>query len=356
MQKVTLQDIFFMRRALQIAHRGHGGAHPNPLVGAVIATGNKILSEGAHERFGGAHAEINALRRLRGISKAATLYTTLEPCAHFGKTPPCVDFILKKKIRRVVIGAKDPNPLVCGRGIDRLKKAGVKVIVGVLASQARALNRDFKQWILKKIPYVTVKIAQSLDGKIAARSGQSRWITGKKARRFSHQLRAKADAVLVGVGTVLKDDPRLNVRLGRRAHQPAKVILDATLRTPVSARIFSPALGGKVLIFTTFRASSKKMKILSRKAEIFVVKEKERGRVDWKQTLQILGRKGIVHLLVEGGGEVLASAFDAGIVNEAYFFVAPKVIAGSKHLAQARFFRKKEWTAVGDDFLFHGVL
>ncbi len=357
MQKITPQDILFMRRALAIAEKGSGFVHPNPLVGSVIAVGKKILSEGFHERFGEAHAEVHAIRRLKNIPANASLYTTLEPCTHFGKTPPCVDLILQKKIKRVVIGSKDPNPLVSGRGSRCLKKFGVTVVTGVLEKEAEALNRDFKQWILKKIPYVTVKIAQSLDGKIATRTGESRWITGEKARQFSHKLRAKADAVLVGVNTVLKDDPQLNVRLGRATHQPVKIILDARLRTGLSAKIFSYSSGsGKILIFTTSRAPLKKRKLLSKKAEVIIVKEKPKGYVDWKQTLQILGQKGIVNLLIEGGHEVLMSAFGAGIVNEAYFFVAPKVIGLNKRLAKAWSFREKEWTVMGDDFLFHGVL
>jgi diaminohydroxyphosphoribosylaminopyrimidine deaminase/5-amino-6-(5-phosphoribosylamino)uracil reductase len=355
MQKVTSQDILFMRRALQLAQKGRGRVHPNPLVGAVVTCGKKILSEGAHERYGGAHAEVNALRLLRRIPTTTTLYTTLEPCTHWGKTPPCVDFILHKKIRRVVIGMKDPNPLISGGGIRRLQKCGVQVITGVLEKEAEVLNRDFRQWILKKIPYVTVKIAQTLDGKIATQTGESRWITGEKARRFSHELRAGADAILVGVRTVLADDPRLNARLGSKVRHPVKVVLDCALRTPVTAKIFSPASPSPVLIFTTLRGSAKKRKALSKKAEIIVVKEKAKGYVDWRQTLLILGKRGIVNLLVEGGAQVFASAFQAGIVNEAYFFVAPRVIGDKRRLANAWSFREKEWKKVGEDFLFHGV-
>jgi diaminohydroxyphosphoribosylaminopyrimidine deaminase/5-amino-6-(5-phosphoribosylamino)uracil reductase len=356
MQKVTPQDIGFMRHALKAAEKGRGRVHPNPLVGAVVISGKKILSIGAHEFFGGPHAEVNALRRLSRIPVNAVLYTTLEPCTYFGKTPPCVDLILQKKIRRVVIAAKDPNPLVSGKGIHRLKKDGVRVKVGVLGKEEEALNRDFKQWVLKKIPYVTAKIAQSLDGRSATRSGESRWITGASSRRLSHELRAKADAVLVGVNTVLKDDPRLTVRLGRAAMDPVKVVLDAELRTPPSAKIFSSASPARVFIFTTRRAPSQKRKALSRKAQLFTVPEKGRGRVDWKAVLRVLGKKGIVNLLVEGGSQVLASAFEAGIVNEAYFFTAPIVIGGQKRLNKAATFRSYERKAVGGDFLFHGVV
>ena len=343
-----------MRLALRAAEKGRGRVHPNPLVGAVVVSGKKLLSTGAHEFFGGPHAEVNALRRLSRVPPNATLYTTLEPCVHFGKTPPCVDLIRLKKIRRVVVAAKDPNPLVSGKGLRCLKKAGVQVTFGLLGKEAEAMNRDFKQWVLKKVPYVTAKIAQSLDGKTVTPGGESRWITGKKARRFAHGLRAKADAVLVGVNTVLEDDPRLTVRMGRVAQDPVKVVLDATLRTPSSAKIFSSR--AKVFIFTTRRAPAKKRRALSKKAEIFTVKENGRGRVDWKETLRILGKKSIVHLLVEGGAEVLASAFEAGVVNEAYFFTAPIVIGGQKRLNKASTFRSYERKAVGGDFLFHGVL
>ncbi len=356
MQKVTPEDLRFMRRALAAAEKGRGRVHPNPLVGAVVAARGKVLSVGAHEFFGGAHAEVNALRRLARVPSNASLYTTLEPCVHFGKTPPCVDLLLKKKVRRVVVAAKDPNPLMAGKGLRRLQKAGVKVVFGVLEGEAEALNRDFKRWITKKTPYVTVKIAQSLDGRSSTSTGESKWITGEESRRFAHELRLRADAVLVGVKTVLADDPRLSARLGGKPHHPVKIVLDAELRTPASARLFSGTPPARVFLFTSSRASAARRRALSRKARLYTVRETGRGYLDWKDVLRILGREGIVHVLVEGGREVLNSAFRAKIVNEAYFFTAPIVIGAEKRIAKALKFRRYERAGIGDDAVFHGVL
>ena len=232
-----------MKRALNLARKGQGFVHPNPLVGAVLVKNNKIIGEGAHERFGGPHAEVNAIRRAAQSPAGATLYITLEPCAHTGKTPPCTDLILKSNIKRVVVGAKDPHPLVSGKGLRILRNKGVRVETGVLEKEAAAMNRDFNYWVRRKVPYVIAKVAQSLDGKIATKRGQSQWITGEEARRYGHGLRAASDAILVGVNTILRDDPRLSVRLGKGRgainRAPTKVILDSRLRTPLRARIFS---------------------------------------------------------------------------------------------------------------------
>ena len=365
MQKVAGQDIRFMREALRLARKGGTRVHPNPRVGAVLVKGQTILSRAAHDYFGGPHAEVNVLRRVKKLPADATLYTTLEPCGHWGKTPPCVELILAKKISRVVIAAKDPNPLVSGKSLLLLKKAGVRVTQGVLEEEAEFLNRDFRQWITKKIPYVTVKIAQTLDGKIATAAGESRWITGPEARRFSHGLRAETDAVLVGVNTVLKDDPRLDARLPGAPRQPLKVILDGTLKTPSSARIFAKPLATRPLIFTTRRASARSIHLLRRQAEVVVVKDLGKGRVDLNAVLKFLGKRGIVSLLIEGGGEVIASALTQKIVNECYVFVAPKILGGGgsvnsvggsgiKKLSKCWTFRKFAWGRVGDDFLLQG--
>src|SRR3989338_3205858 len=210
MQKV---DVLFMEKAIQIAKRGIGKVSPNPIVGAVLVKNHKVIGEGAHLRFGGPDAEVNAILNAKKKDlTGATLYVSLEPCAHQGKTPPCTGLILKKNIRRVVIGARDPNPAVSGRGVRILKQRGVKVLTGVLEKEASELNKGYNRWIRTKKPYVIVKAAQSLDGKIATRTGQSRWISGGPARKFGHQLRAASGAVLVGVNTVLRDNPRLDVR------------------------------------------------------------------------------------------------------------------------------------------------
>ena len=335
-------------------------------VGAVLVKNNKIIGEGAHIKFGGPHAEINAIQNAKSSPKEATLYISLEPCAHFGKTPPCVDAILENKIRKVVVGAKDPNPFVRGKGIRILKKRGIEVISGVLEKEATELNRDFNYWIQKKIPYVVVKAAQSLDGKIATLAGQPRWITGDPARKFSHILRAQSDAVLVGVNTILKDKPRLNVRGVSDAGAPTKIILDSRLRTPVNARIFSKQSAGRVILAVTRKAPQTRVRLFRKNAQVLVINEKK-GKVDLVLLLKILGKMGIIHILIEGGGETINSALSAKLVNEAYFFIAPKIVgrkdaldatsgANLVFLKQAAYLRR--WTAgyVGNDLLIRGIL
>ncbi len=355
-----------MRRALQLARRGEGRVHPNPLVGAVIVRSGRVLAEGAHERFGKDHAEICALKGLQN-AKDATLYVTLEPCDHFGKTPPCTRSLIASGLRRVVVAMKDPDPRVAGRGIRRLKKAGLRVTVGVLEKEARRLNRHYIHWMKKKVPYVTAKTGQSLDGKIATRTGQSRWITGPQARRQAHELRASSDAILVGVNTVLRDDPFLTVRLSGVHAQPLKVVLDATLKTRPNAALFSKRSPAPVFLFVSRRANAERVRRFQKKATVIVVPEKKPGLLRWRSILLELGRRGVTHLLIEGGGEVLGSAFEERVVNEAYFFTAPRVIGGREAVASvggegpARLtssVRFKRWDVkkVGDDLLFHGEL
>ncbi len=329
---VTPLDIFFMTKALRLAKHGSGKVHPNPLVGAVVVKNGKIVGEGAHERFGGPHAEVNAISKAKSSAHGAALYITLEPCAHYGKTPPCVDLILKNKIAKVVIGAKDPNPLVSGKGIRILKRAGIRVMTGVLEKKTTELNRDFNHWMRNKAPYVIVKIAQSLDGKIATHTGQSRWITQKAARVLSHELRAASDAILVGVNTVAKDNPLLNVRYGAGAARPVRIILDSHLRVSPRARIFSDRSGGPVIVAVTKKANRRRWEAFRGKAEILPVKEKN-GKVDLRALMKVLGKRGIVRLLIEGGGEVVGSAFAQKVVNEVYFFVAPMIIGGKRSIA-----------------------
>lgn len=361
------KDEIFMRRALELAELGRGKVHPNPLVGAVLVQKNRVIGEGFHERFGEGHAEVDAIFNSAVNPKGATLYCNLEPCAHFGKTPPCTDLILASKIRRVVIGMKDPNPLVSGRGIRQLRKAGIEVVLGVCQKEAEELNRDFSHWITKKTPYVIVKAAQSLDGKIATATGDSKWITEKESRAFSHELRASCDAILVGVNTILKDNPRLDARLSSIKKIPLKIVMDSFLKTPLSARIFMGRSRNKVMIVTTPRASTKRLAKLECRAEVLVVPEKKRGFVDWKSLLRVLGERGIVSILVEGGGAVIGSAIREKVVNEIYVFVAPKIIGGSqsissvggdgiRFLKQATHIKNLEIERLGRDILVRGRL
>lgn len=356
-----------MREAIHLAGRGEGRVHPNPLVGAVLVKNGRVISRGAHEIFGGPHAEVRALERFRKVPSGSTLYVTLEPCDHFGKTPPCTQFLLQKGVRRVVAAMKDPDPRVAGRGFARMKKAGVLVRTGVLEEEAKVLNRHYAHWVSTRRPYVTLKMGQSLDGKIATKTGRSRWITGEASRRRVQEIRRTADAILVGVNTLLADDPLLNVRLGETKVCPLKIVLDAELKTPPGARIFSAGSPGKVILFTSRRSAPGRRKILGKKAQIVVVPETRRGILDWKAVLGILGKKGVTHLLVEGGGDVAADAIFRRTVKEVYFFVAPIFVGGRNavgsvggdgisRLEQA--VRVREWKVerLGDDFLFHGFL
>ena len=315
-----------MREALREASLGLGRVHPNPLVGAVLVRKNRIISRGHHAFFGGPHAEVNVVRNSKESPIGATLYVTLEPCAHTGKTPPCANFIAENKIREAVIGTTDPNPLVSGKGVKILKKMGVKVKVGLLRDECDKLNYGFNHWIKKNTPYVIVKTAQSLDGKSATKTGQSRWITGEKARARGHQLRAQVDAILVGVNTLVSDNPRLSHRQRAVVSHPIKIVLDSSLKTPPTANIFSKQKA-RVWIATTAIAAKKKLKRYPAGTKILPINN-SRKRVNIKELLRELGRRGVTSLLVEGGGETIASFFEARAVNEAYFFISPKIIGG----------------------------
>ncbi|MDO8525043.1 MAG: bifunctional diaminohydroxyphosphoribosylaminopyrimidine deaminase/5-amino-6-(5-phosphoribosylamino)uracil reductase RibD [Candidatus Omnitrophota bacterium] len=308
------EDEKYIKIALGLASKAKGMTSPNPCVGAVVVKGGRIIGRGYHRFAGGPHAEIYALRQAGKRAKGATLYVSLEPCSHYGRTPPCTDAIIGSGIKRVVSAMKDPNPINNGKGLRVLRNNGIKTDVGVLETEARNLNEDFIKYITRRMPFVVVKVAQTMDGKIATRTGDSKWITGEKARRFVHELRSEVDAIMVGAGTVLKDDPSLTVRLkgrvplqrGRKVKQPLRIILAGRSKIPSAARIFNTK-GGGVIIVTT--------------------KEKS-GRVDIKSLLKELARREITSVMIEGGGETIASAFEAGVVDKVYFFIAPKVIGG----------------------------
>lgn len=315
----------FMARAVELARRGRYGAHPNPMVGAVLARGGRVVGEGAHLRWGGPHAEINALRSCRNPAGAA-LYVTLEPCSTWGKTPPCTEAIIKAGIKEVYIGACDPNPANGGRAAAILRRAGLKVKTGVLKKDCEALNPAFNKFMRTGLPYVTVKIAQSLDGRIADADGRSRWISSPRSRLEAHRLRAEADAVLAGIGTVLADDPLLNVRGVKVPRQPWVVALDSSFRVPRSAKIFR---NERVLIATTRRASVSAMKKFPHGAKILVLPS-EKGRVSLKALLTELGKLGVGHVLVEGGGTVAGSFISEGLADRFICFVAPLLIGGTR--------------------------
>lgn len=362
---IKVDDRGFMRRALRLAIKGQGRVSPNPMVGSVVVSrGGKVLGCGYHAKAGEPHAEILALREAGKKAKGATLYITLEPCAHFGRTPPCVTNIIGAGIKRVVIGAKDPNPLVAGKGFRKLRRAGIKVLTGVLSSQCESLNEGYNKFITSGLPFVTLKLASTLDGRIATGKGEAKWITGAKSRRLVHEMRSKHDAVMVGSGTAVKDDPRLNVRGIKGSAQPVKVVLDRRLRISGGAKIFSG--GGPVLIYTGKRASRKKQEALrALGATVVVVAETKEG-LSLKRVCRDLATRGIVSVMVEGGATLAASMIRAGLVDRLSIFYAPKLL-GSDGIAMigelkvARLknspkLKKVRVRSIGEDILIEGFL
>ncbi|MBM3248284.1 MAG: bifunctional diaminohydroxyphosphoribosylaminopyrimidine deaminase/5-amino-6-(5-phosphoribosylamino)uracil reductase RibD [Candidatus Omnitrophica bacterium] len=326
------KDEFYMDLAMRLALKAKGKTSPNPVVGALLVKNNRIISEGFHRKAGEAHAEIVALRKAKENAKDSTLFVTLEPCSHFGRTPPCVVEIIKNKIKKVIIGMQDPNPINNGKSIQILRSQGIDVKVGCLEDRIKPINEDFTKYITQKLPFVTVKVAQSLDGKIAADSGDSKWITSDKSRSVSHDLRGFYDAILVGINTVLNDDPLLNC--ADKEKKFFKVIVDSNLKIPPKAKILSGISYGKVVIATTkdFTKNSKH-KSLSEKGVIFIKTPKKEGKVDLRFLLNQLARLEIMNLLVEGGGKIIGSLFDEGLVDKVMFFIAPKIIGGERSVS-----------------------
>lgn len=359
-------DLGFMREALRLARRGAGRTSPNPMVGAILVRQNRIIGAGWHRAAGQPHAEIEAIAdaRSRGFSsKGATLYVTLEPCSTHGRTPPCVDAIREAGIRRVIAAATDPNPAHAGRGFELLETAGIDVTGGVLASDATELNRAFNHWIVNRTPWVIVKAAMTLDGKIATASGESKWITNERSRRLSHTLRRAGDAILVGVNTILADDPSLTARSasGRITKVPRRIVLDSKARTPLTARVVSDAHAACTTLIVTKRASARRIRSLSRKVAVWIAPERQ-GRVDLEWLLGRLGRDEITHLLVEGGGEVNASFLFGGFAHRVVFFYAPKILGGrqaagsvsghgAENLAGSLPLRNPCWQRIGTDLM-----
>ncbi|MEI8176138.1 MAG: bifunctional diaminohydroxyphosphoribosylaminopyrimidine deaminase/5-amino-6-(5-phosphoribosylamino)uracil reductase RibD [Candidatus Omnitrophota bacterium] len=340
-------DDFFMRRALALALRGRGSTSPNPVVGAVIVKNGRIIAEGYHRRAGDDHAEIAALKQAGDRARRATLYVTLEPCDHYGRTPPCTRTLIKSGIIRVVIAMKDPNPLNNGRGVKRLARAGIPCVVGIREEEARRINEVFVKFITTSTPFVTVKAAQSLDGKIATRTGDSRWISSEVSRARVHEMRAQTDAIMVGAGTIIHDNPLLTsrIRTGRRLpatgsqpqhQQPIKVVVDKDLRISPKARIFSDASPAAVLIVTSPEASRRKMQaLMSAKCEVLRFSLVKHGMIDLQKLMRELGSRQITSVLVEGGGEMIGSLVDNRLVDKFMIFIAPKVIGGRDAITSA---------------------
>jgi diaminohydroxyphosphoribosylaminopyrimidine deaminase/5-amino-6-(5-phosphoribosylamino)uracil reductase len=319
-------DIKFMQRALTIAKRGLGRTSPNPLVGCVIVKKGKVIAEGWHKRFGTHHAEVDALRKAGLRAKGATMYVTLEPCSHWGKTPPCLKAVLDAGIKRVVVAMKDPNPVNNGRSLQALGAKGVQVECGVCEGKAKDMNAPFTKFITKELPYVVAKTAQTLDGKIATRTGDSKWISSFDERRSSKNRREEFDAILVGINTVLLDDPRLNAPFKRLR----KVILDSRLRIPENARLFRGTLPGQVIIATTKKAPVAKAARLRKAGVEIIVCSNLMGRVDLKRLFKELAKQKIASILIEGGAATVGAALQAGLVDKYRVYIAAKLLGDER--------------------------
>ncbi|HUR45073.1 MAG TPA: bifunctional diaminohydroxyphosphoribosylaminopyrimidine deaminase/5-amino-6-(5-phosphoribosylamino)uracil reductase RibD [Candidatus Saccharimonadales bacterium] len=369
--RASPNDEAFMRRALQLAKKGH--TSPNPMVGAVLVKNGLVLGEGYHHRAGEPHAEIEALRAaaVKGMmSKGATLYVTLEPCCTSGRTPPCTEAIIRAGIRNVVVAATDPNPKHSGHGFAVLRRKGIRVSTGVLEREATELNAAFNHWIVNGRPLATVKSAMTLDGKIATAQGESKWITGEKARMAGMRLRAMSDAILVGVNTVISDDPSLTVRTPRGEDSGAprlrRIVLDSRGRTPLSSRLVTDSLAHLTTIVVTRAARATSREALAKRVQVLVAPARE-GRVDLAWLADRLGQQEVTSLLVEGGGEVNASFLFGGHAQRVAFFYAPKILggrlakkgvagAGALHTEDALKLKNVAWKKIGEDWFLQASL
>lgn len=322
----------FMKRAIELAKQGAGWTAPNPLVGAVVVKNGRVIGEGYHRKYGELHAERNALAACSEDPAGTTLYVTLEPCCHYGKTPPCTEIIIEKKIAKVVIGSRDPNPKVAGKGARILREHGIEVVEDYMREACDALNPVFFHYITTKTPYVVLKFAMTLDGKIATRTGSSKWITGEAARNHVHQLRGRYAGILAGIGTVLADDPMLNCRIDG-AHQPLRIILDSHLRIPMGSRLVRSAKEYPLLIVCNEstrdreEGASRIQKLEEAGAKVWTLPEKN-GHPDLNVLMQRLGEEKIDSVLIEGGGTVNEAALKAHIVHHVYAYIAPKIFGG----------------------------
>lgn len=326
-------DLPWMRRALALARRGEGATSPNPMVGAVLVRNDVMLGEGWHHRAGLPHAEIEALTHARqrgGDPAGATLFVTLEPCCTHGRTPPCTDAILRAGIRRVVVAADDPNPKHAGRGLDLLRAAGIQVKTGLCAGEAAWMNRAFNHWIVTRRPWVTLKAAMTLDGKIATATGESKWITGEPARRAGMRMRAAADAVLAGVGTVAADNPHLTIRRPKTGiTAKLRIILDPRARTPAKSHVLQDAFAAQTLLVITSQAPPRRVRALEGRARVLVAPAGT-GGIDLVWLLDRLGGEGVTHVMVEGGGVTHAHFLENRTANAVAFFYAPMVLGGER--------------------------
>lgn len=318
-----------MRRAIELSKKGTGYTNPNPLVGAVIVKDGRIIGEGYHKILGGPHAEINAFENAKEDVAGATMYVTLEPCSHYGRTPPCAEAIIKKKIAKVVVGMPDPNPLVSGNGIKLLQDHGVEVVTGILSQEVEKLNEIFIKFITTNLPFCIMKTAMTLDGKIATVTGESKWITGPSARNYVHQIRHQVSGIMVGIGTVLADNPSLTTRLESiNGVDPTRIIVDTNAVIPLESIVLNNDSLAKTIIATTDKAESTKLDQLKKLGAEIIITPIVDGRVDLVYLMKELGKKKIDSVLLEGGSELNFSAIQAQIVDKVITFIAPKILGG----------------------------
>ncbi len=357
-----------MQICLSRASRGEGEVSPNPMVGAVVVRGNRIIGKGYHHRFGGPHAEVYALRGLTGDLRQATLYVNLEPCNYHGKTPPCTELILRSGIRNVVIGMKDPNPRVSGGGVRALRRAGIHVTTGILEDDCRELNRVFIKRMTTGLPYVTLKVAQTLDGYIADTRGTSRWISGEESRRLVHAMRSVHDAILVGAGTVRKDNPRLTARHGE-IRSPLRVVIDGNLTSAPTANVYQHQGRFPTIVFCGARAAkryaARRIALERRGVAVYPFPADRNGKMDLRIVLRLLSKLGIASILVEGGSEMYSQLLNQHLADRLYWFVAPKMLGGglpawrrgsSTLLKAARILGMKSIRIIGEDMLIEASL
>ena len=350
-----------MELATKLAQKGKGNVSPNPLVGALIVKRGSIIGKGYHKKCGLEHAEIMALKEAGGKAHGGSLYVTLEPCSHWGKTPPCTQRIVEAGVREVIIGMKDPNPAVSG--YEELKFRGLKTRIGILEEDCKKLNEPYIKWIRSKKPFVVVKAAMSLDGKIATRTGDSKYITGREARKFVHELRAEYDAVMVGINTALKDDPQLTVRLVKGIN-PHKIIIDSNLKIPLKAKVLKNE-PNKLIIATSKKAPKAKIKKLQQKGVNVLIINLNKGKIDLKELTKELGKREICSILIEGGAELNADAIKSGVADKVLFFISPRFIGeglaalgdlGIKKVDKSIKLNKLDYTKIGRDILLEGYL
>ncbi|NIO09721.1 MAG: bifunctional diaminohydroxyphosphoribosylaminopyrimidine deaminase/5-amino-6-(5-phosphoribosylamino)uracil reductase RibD [Deltaproteobacteria bacterium] len=358
-------DEQYMRMALDLAIRGAGRTSPNPMVGAVVVRGGRTVGRGYHRRAGGDHGEIVALKRAGKRAQGATLYLNLEPCTHHGRTPPCTPTVIQSGVKRVVVGMMDPNPRVAGRGIRRLRQAGIRVQVGVLEPECRKINEAFIKHIRHRIPFVILKLAATLDGKIASSTGDSQWVTGNAARRYVHQMRDRVDAVVVGVGTVLADNPKLTCRI-TGGRDPFRIVLDSRLHIPVGAHLLRQRQKEKNIIATGPRASSVKVKRIERSGARVWRFPLRGGTIPFNALLKRLGAEGFLSIMIEGGGITAARALKEGVVDQVVFFYAPKIIGGEgrgmvdhlgiRKMSRSKMIKEVETRRFGQDIMVTGYV